>query len=384
MKIVIAPDSFKGNMTSTDVADCIEEGIRRVFPESHCIKVPVADGGEGTVHSVLHAQGGSLKTVTVTGPSGKPVRAVYGILSHGSTAVIEAAAASGLMLINPRARKPLKTTSYGTGELILDAINGGVRNIIVGVGGSGTVDGGAGLAQALGVRFRDERGRIIRRKAAGGMLNGIAAIDVDHIHPQIPKTSIRVAADVTNPLCGRNGAARVYGPQKGATPDMVKTLDTNLNHFARLIKQYMKVDVLNMKGAGAAGGMGAALAVFAGAEILSGIDIVLKLTKLEKHLRRADLVITGEGSIDSQTPYGKVPAGVARLARTMNIPVLAIGGGLSDDARKVFGYGIDGLASAVARDMSLDEAIRHSREHLANAAERCMRLIMIGIKTSKK
>jgi glycerate kinase len=384
MKIVIAPDSFKGNMSASEAADCIAAGIKRVLPRTRCVKIPMADGGEGTVASLLHARGGSLKTVTVTGPARRPVKASYGVINNGRTAVIEMAAACGLPLISGSLRNPMTATSYGTGELIAAAIDAGVREIIIGLGGSATVDGGAGMAQALGVRFRDSAGRLIRRKLCGAMLDSIAAIDTGNIPGGLLTTRITAAADVSNPLCGRQGAARVYGPQKGATPQMVTRLDHNLRHFGRLIHVCLKLDVMKLPGAGAAGGMGAGLVAFTGASIRSGIDIVMQVCHLERRMQGADLVITGEGLIDAQTPFGKAPAGVARLARRLGIPVIAIGGALSDDARLFFKHGIDGLASAAARDISLTEAIELSRDHLADAAERCMRLIVIGGKISKK
>lgn len=384
MKVIIAPDSFKGNMTSIEAADCIERGIKRVFPDSLCIKVPVADGGEGTVAALLHAKVGRLKTVTVSGPVGRPVKASYGVFNKGRTAVIEMAAASGLPLLSRRSRNPMTTTSFGTGELIIDAINHGIRDLIIGLGGSATVDCGAGMVQALGVRFFDNKGRLIQRKASGGMLDRIAVIDVDKIHPGLVDTRVTVASDVTNPLCGRQGAARVYGPQKGAQPDMVRELDRNLRYFGRLIRKYLKIDVMNLEGAGAAGGMGAALAAFTGAQIRNGIDVVLEMCDFNRHLQDADLVITGEGYVDAQTPFGKAPAGVARFAHKYNIPVIAIGGGISDDAGIVFKHGIDGLAAAAVRDISLVEAVKLSRGHLTNAAERCMRLIVVGGRIGKR
>ena len=378
MKIVIAPDSFKGNMSAYDAAVCIERGIKRVFPKARCIKVPMADGGEGTVACLLRARGGALKTLTVSGPAQRPVRASYGILAGGRTAVIEMAAASGLPLALGRSRNPLKTTSYGTGELIKDAIDTGVRDIIIGLGGSATIDGGAGMAQALGVRFRNSNDRLIRSRICGAALGGITSIDLKNIHPGLVRTRITAGADVSNPLCGTQGAARVFGAQKGATPEMIVTLDKNLRHYGRLIRNRLKIDVMKLEGAGAAGGMGAALVAFTGATIRSGIDLVMESCRLERLMKGADLVLTGEGLIDAQTPYGKAPAGVARLAQSLSIPVIAIGGGLADDAGEVFNHGIDGLASAAARDISLAEAISLSRDHLANAAERCMRMLVVG------
>ena len=382
MKIVLAPDSFKGNLTSLQVASAFEKGIKRVMPNANCIKVPMADGGEGTVQSLVDATGGKFIRKKVTGPAGKPVTARYGMLVDKETAVIEMAEASGLPLVKGKDKNPLKTTTYGTGELILDAINRGAKNIIIGIGGSATTDGGAGMAQALGVKFHDKQGREITEQGAGGMLARIARIDISGLDPRINKTQIIVASDVNNPLFGKTGAACVFGPQKGATPAMVKKLDANLRHFGNLIKKDLRKDVRKLKGAGAAGGLGAGLVAFTRAKLKSGIDIVVETTGLHEYIRGADLVITGEGRVDFQTAFGKTPAGVAKAAKKLKVPTVVIGGGITDDAHSVFAYGIDGLASACARDMTLDEAISHSRMHLENVAERVIRLILIGKKIS--
>jgi glycerate kinase len=382
MHIVIAPDSFKGNLTAMQVAQAIEQGVRRVLPKARCVPVPMADGGEGTVQSLVDATGGRFVHRAVTGPAGAPVNARYGILKDGITAVIEMAEASGLPLVKGTDRNPLRTTTFGTGELIVDAMKRGARRIIIGVGGSATNDAGAGMAQALGVVFAGERGRAISGHAAGGMLRRITRIDMSGVHKRLGQTAITVACDVDNPLCGPRGASHVFGPQKGATPAMVKTLDENLGYFGALIKQELGVDVRNLKGAGAAGGLGGGLVAFCNAELKSGVDIVIDATGLRNQLRGADLVITGEGRVDFQTAFGKTPAGVARAAKQFRVPVLAIGGGLGDDARGVFDHGIDALASAVARDMPLEEALAHARTYIANAAERALRLILIGKKMS--
>ena len=383
MKIVLAPDSFKGNLTSLQVAAALEKGIRRVLPNAQCIKVPMADGGEGTVQSLVDGEGGKFVRKKVTGPAGKPVTARYGFLADGKTAVIEMAEASGLPYVKGKEKNPMKTTSYGTGELILDAINKGAEKIIIGIGGSATTDGGTGMAQALGIKFLDKNGKEIKEYGAGGMLNKIAKIDMSGIDARINKTKIIVASDVENPLYGKKGAAYVFGPQKGATSTMVKTLDANLKYFGNLLKKDLGKDVRTLKGAGAAGGLGAGLVAFTGAKLKSGIDIVVDATRLKKHLKDADLVITGEGRVDSQTAFGKTPAGVAKVAKKFKVPTIAIGGGISDDAREVFTHGIDGLASACARDMTLEDAINNSKDHLANAAERVIRLVLIGKKLSK-
>ncbi len=383
MKIVIAPDSFKENLTALEVATAIENGIKRVVPEAQCLKVPMADGGEGTVQALVDATGGRILKTQVVGPLGEKVNAAYGFLGNGVTAVIEMAEASGLPLVPREARDPLKTTTFGTGELIIDALNKGAQAIILGLGGSATVDGGAGMAQALGVKFLDQKGQLITGHCGGGVLDKIAKIDVSSLDQRLQRTKIILASDVDNPLCGQRGAARVFGPQKGATPEMVGILDRNLWHFAKVIKAELGVDIANVPGAGAAGGLGAGLIAFAHAEIRRGVELVIEATGLERHLQGADLVITGEGRVDFQTAFGKTPAGVAAAAKKLGIPVVAIGGGLADDARGVYEHGIDALAAGAARDMSLAEALKLSREHLANAGERVLRLILIGQRMRK-
>ena len=378
MKIILAPDSFKGSLTSMEVAEAMETGIERVLPGADCIKIPMADGGEGTVQSLLDAAGGELISCKVTGPAGQSVTAGYGMLADNSTAVIEMAAASGLALVSGKTMNPLKTTSFGTGELIRHALDRGAEKIILGIGGSATNDAGVGMAQALGVVFRDGDGRVIRRNGAGGMLQQIESVDLKARHPKLDQARILVACDVDNPLTGENGAACVFAPQKGADADMVKLLDDNLKHLAGVIERETGIDVDAIPGTGAAGGLGAGLLVFAGAELESGIEIISRATSIETHLRSADLVFTGEGRVDFQTAFGKTPAGIARLAAEYGVPVIAIGGGLADDAGQVFTHGINGLEAAIARDMPLDEALANSREYIANAAERVIRLIMIG------
>ncbi len=384
MKIILAPDSFKGNLTSLQVAAALEKGVKRVLPKALCIKVPMADGGEGTVQSLVDATGGQFIRKRVTGPAGNPVSARYGMLADGETAVIEMAEASGLPLVSGKQMNPLKTTTFGTGELILDAAKRGATKIIIGIGGSATNDGGVGMAQALGARFINKRGKEITERGAGGMLDKIASIDVKGLNPLIKKIKIIVASDVNNPLCGKTGASNVFGPQKGATPAMVKTLDANLKHLGKIIKADLKKEVVNLKGAGAAGGLGAGLVAFTKARMKSGIDIVLEATNIAQHMKGADLVITGEGRVDFQTAFGKTPSGVAKAARKHAVPTVAIGGGISDDANAVFAYGIDGLESAYAREMPLAEAMGNSKTYIANAAERVLRLVLIGKKIAAK
>ena len=384
MKIILAPDSFKGNLTSLQVAAALEKGVKRVLPKANCIKVPMADGGEGTVQSLVDATGGQFIRKRVTGPAGNPVSARYGMLADGETAVIEMAEASGLPLVSGKKMNPLKTTTFGTGELILDAAKRGATKIIIGIGGSATNDGGVGMAQALGVRFIDKRDKEISERGAGGMLDKIASIDVKGLNPTIKKIKIIVASDVNNPLCGKTGASNVFGPQKGATPAMVKTLDANLKHLGKIIKADLKKDIVNLKGAGAAGGLGAGLVAFTKAHMKSGIDIVLEATNIAQHMKGADLVITGEGRVDFQTAFGKTPSGVAKAARKHAVPTVAIGGSIADDANAVFAHGIDGLESTYAREMPLAEAMGNSKIYIANAAERVLRLVLIGKKIEAK
>ncbi len=344
----------------------------------------MADGGEGTVQSMVDAARGKFIKKRVKGPAGKLVTARYGWLTRRKTAIIEMAQASGLHLVDGRTKNPLKTTTYGTGQLMLDAMNRGAKEIIIGIGGSATNDGGAGMAQALGVKFLNAKDKEIKEPGCGGMLIKIAAIDMRSLDARVHDTDIVVACDVENPLYGKKGATHVFGPQKGATPRMVDTLDAHLKHFGRLIKRDLKKDVSRMPGAGAAGGLGAGLVAFANAQLKSGIDIVLEASGLNGHMKDADLVITGEGRIDFQTAFGKTPAGVAKAAKKHGVPVIAIGGALTDDAREVFAHGIDSLASAAAKNMSLEEALRDSRAHLQDAAERVIRTILIGTRMTGK
>lgn len=383
MKIVIAPDSFKESLTSLEVATEIETGLKRVWPDATYVKIPMADGGEGTVQSLVDATGGEIVKVEVSGPMGARVLASYGLLGDGKTAVIEMAEASGLPLVPRDERNPLLATTYGTGELIADAIKRGVNEIILGIGGSATNDGGAGLAQALGVRFLNFGGAPIRDLIAGGDLDQVQAVDMSDVNPGLANIRISVACDVTNPLCGEKGASRVYGPQKGATPEMVEQLDKNLAHFAHVIKRSTGRDVMDRAGAGAGGGIGAGLMAFTNAELKRGIELVVAATRLEDHMQGAMLAVTGEGRVDFQTAFGKTPSGVAAAAHKHGVPVVAIGGGLSEDASGVFAHGIDGLEAATANPMTLDAALKKSRQNLQDAAERVARLIVIGQKMPK-
>ncbi len=375
MKIVIAPDSFKGSLTALQVAQAITEGIQRVRPEAEIDCVPMADGGEGTVQALVDATGGQMVTQEVCDPLGNQIEAEFGVLGDGETAVIEMAAASGLPLVPEDKRNPMLTTTYGTGELIHAALERGCRKLIVGIGGSATVDGGAGMAQALGARLLDKDGHEVPR--GGGGVEFLECIDVSQLDSRIAKATTVVACDVDNPLVGPRGGPEVYGPQKGATPEMVRKLDEYLGRYADIIKRDLGVDVKEAPGAGAAGGLGAGLMAFLNAELKSGIDIVIEASELERHLKDADLVITGEGKIDGQTIYGKTPIGVARTAKKFSLPVVAIGGGISDDASVVYENGIDALMSIVSYPMSLEVAMERAHDLLADAAERTMRLLVL-------
>lgn len=378
MKLVIAPDSFKESLTALQVATAIERGWLRVYPKTKVVKVPMADGGEGTVQALVDATGGSFVRRTVSGPLGQPVKARYGLLGDGRTAVIEMAEASGLPLVPREERDPTRTSTFGTGELMRDALRRGVRRLIIGLGGSATTDGGCGMAQALGVRFHDQAGLLIPHPMSGGDLEGIGRVDVSGVLPELRKVTVIVACDVDNPLCGKRGAAHVFGPQKGADAAMVARLDAGLKHYAGVVRRDLGIAIEKRPGAGAAGGLGGGLVAFCGAELQRGVDIVLEAAGLARKLKGADLVITGEGRVDSQTPYGKAPAGVGQLAASLGIPVVAIGGGLADDARIVFEHGIDAIEAAVARPMSLPDAFGRAALNLEAAGERVARLVLLG------
>ena len=362
MKIVIAPDSFKESLTALEVAQAIEKGMRNVLPEAEFIKVPMADGGEGTVQSLVDATGGTIISRTVTGPLGEPVEAFLGLSGDKKTAVIEMAAASGLHLVPVEKRNPLITTTRGTGELISAALDFDVEHIIIGIGGSATNDGGAGMAQALGIKLLDVAGAEIGE--GGGALGEISSIDMTQIDPRLSSVKIEVACDVDNPLTGPTGASAIFGPQKGATPEMVKILDQNLHHYAETISSNLGKDIEQVPGAGAAGGLGGGLMAFLSAELKRGVEIVLDATRLEEQVKDADLVITGEGKIDAQTVFGKTPIGVAKTAKKHNVSVIAIAGNVASDSHVVHDYGIDAVFSIVPGIISLSNAFENASEYV--------------------
>lgn len=378
MKIVIAPDSFKGSLSSFEVCKSIQEGLSMALPGSSIVSVPMADGGEGTLDALVQATGGRKVEHTVTGPLGDPVKACFGVLGDGETGIVEMAQASGLTLIPEKMRNPLLTTTYGVGELIAACINEGCKHIIVAIGGSATNDGGAGMAQALGARLLDQGGKEIG--FGGGELIRLSRIIVDDMLPQIRKgdVSVVVACDVDNPLTGPRGASAVYGPQKGATPEMVKMLDAALSHYANVIRRDLGKQVDSIPGAGAAGGLGAGLIAFLDAKLKRGIEIVIEATRLEESIRDADLVITGEGRIDGQTAFGKTPFGVAKVAARNNVPCIAIGGGIEEGAESLYGHGIKALFSIVRKPMTVDDAMGQAAALLRDTARAIGCVLKIG------
>ncbi|ANR78928.1 glycerate 2-kinase [Kosakonia sacchari] len=379
MKIVIAPDSYKESLSATEVAQAIEKGFREIFPDAQYVSVPVADGGEGTVEAMIAATNGTVHTARVTDPLGKHVEACWGMSGDGKTAFIEMAAASGLALVPPELRNPLITTSRGTGELILHALEQGATTIIIGIGGSATNDGGAGMVQALGAKLTDANGMEIGY--GGGSLISLNGIDISGLDPRLQHCTLRVACDVTNPLIGEQGASRIFGPQKGATEAMIVELDRNLSHFADVIKKSLRVDVKNVPGSGAAGGMGAALMAFLGAELRSGIEIVTQALNLEEHIHDCTLVVTGEGRIDSQSIHGKVPVGVAHVAKKYHKPVIGIAGSLTSDVGVVHQYGIDAVFSVLSSIGTLEEAFRGAFDNIYRASRNIAATLQVGMLT---
>ncbi|RQW64742.1 glycerate kinase [Vibrio viridaestus] len=377
MKIVIAPDSFKESLTAMEVAESIENGFKEVFPEAEYVKVPMADGGEGTVQSIIDATGGSLESVTVTDPLGRLVESFWGLSGNGKTAVIEMAAASGIHLVQPSERNPLITSTYGTGELILAALDRGVDKIILGIGGSATNDAGCGMLQALGAKLLNQRGESIG--PGGGAIDELADIDLKGLDPRLAKVTFEVACDVDNPLCGPKGASAVFGPQKGATDDMITQLDANLLHFGQKVKETTNEDIIHLAGAGAAGGLGGCLAGLCGAVLKPGVDIVIEAVALAQAMHDTDLVITGEGRIDSQTIYGKTPIGVAKVAKQFDIPVIGIAGALTYDCGVVHEHGIDSVFSVVPRAVELDMALKEADKNIYLCAKNIAALLKISL-----
>ena len=376
MRIIIAPQSLKGSLTAAEAGQAIARGVRVVYPEAEIDIVPVADGGEGTVQALVDATGGELVQQTVTGPLGKPVAAFFGLLGDGRTAAIEMAACAGLPLVPLNQRDPRFTTTFGVGELIVAALNRGCHHFIIGIGGSATNDGGAGMVQALGASLLTAKGTKIAQ--GGAALATLSSISLENIDPRLQQCKIEVASDVTNPLCGPLGASAVYGPQKGATPQMVIQLDAALAHYAQIIERDLGHSVKDVPGAGAAGGMGAGLIAFLHATLRPGAQIVLEAVRLEERVRTADLVITAEGQLDGQTAYGKSVGAVAGLAKRYGLPVLALAGGLGNDYQSVYTLGIDAVVVLPSRPMTLVYAMEHAAALTSDAIERALRILRIG------
>jgi len=375
MRILIAPDSFKNALSALEVAKCIKVGLQKVLPDTQIDLLPMADGGEGTVEALIDATGGRLITTSVHDPLMRPIESSYGITGDGLTAVIEMASASGIQLITADERDPWITTTYGTGEMIRAALDEGCRDILLGIGGSATNDCGKGMAAALGVRFLNAAGDPVEH--GGGSLGEVALIDTSQLDRRIRETKIRVACDVNNQLTGPAGASHVYGPQKGADPEMVEKLDRNLHKFAGVIHTQLGLEVESIPGAGAAGGLGAGLIAFLDGELVKGVVAIAEKTGLEKAVAKAYLVITGEGKIDSQTQYGKTPFGVAQVAKKYGKPVIAIAGTIGEGAEDLYEKGIDTIFSILDRPLRLEEAIEKTPELLEAAAERIGRLILL-------
>lgn len=376
MKFVLAPDSFKESMTAKQAAEAMVRGVRKVFPSANCVIVPMADGGEGTVQSLVDATKGRIITEEVTCPLGKKVMAEFGLLGDNETAVIEMASASGLMLVPPEQRNPLITTTYGTGELIKKALDLGVKKFIIGIGGSATNDGGAGMLQALGAKLLDENGREL--PFGGGALSQLATIDLGSFDGRIKDIEVKVACDVNNPLTGENGASRVFGPQKGADEAKIIMLDDNLHHFSNIIKKTNGKDIEFYPGAGAAGGLGAGLLAFLDAELSKGVDLIIDEVNLKDQVKNADYVFTGEGSIDFQTKFGKTPIGVAKVGKQANANVIAFAGRIGEKVDDLYQEGIDAIVGIMQESSTLEKALLDGQVNLEKTVENVCRIIKMG------
>ena len=376
MKIVIAPQTFKGSISALDAAVAMRDGVLEAFPDADAVLVPVADGGDGTLETLVEGSGGEIRETEVCGPLGERRIAQWGAMGDGVTAVIEMARTSGLALVALDRRDPLNSTTYGLGEVARAALDGGFRRFIMGIGGSATNDAGAGMAQALGVRLLDEDGADL--PFGGAALSKLSRVEMSEIDPRVRESSFLVACDVSNPLTGSEGASAIYGPQKGATPEMVETLDAALLHFAEVAKRDLDADINDLQGAGAAGGLGGGMVAFLDAELRAGVDIVLDTVGLDAALEGADLVLTGEGALDYQTVYSKAPIGVAERASKRGIPVIAIAGTLGDRYSLVHEHGIAAAAAITNGPMSLQEASERAAILISQATAQAMRMVKVG------
>ncbi len=371
IKVVIAPDSFKGSVTAMEAACAIEKGVKAALPSAETVIVPMADGGEGTVETLVSATSGHQVSKVVTGPLGRKVEATYGVLGDSVTCVVEVASASGIHLLTKDELNPMQTTTFGTGELIKHALDDGYRKFILALGGSATNDGGAGMLQALGISLKDKEGNEVG--FGGGKLRDIRSIDMTHFDKRVEESTFLIASDVENPLIGKSGASYVFGPQKGATPDMVVELDMNLQHFANLIEETTEIHIHDVAGAGAAGGIGGAFQAFFPAVSKRGVEVVLEYSGFNEILEGADLVITGEGQVDSQTAFGKTPMGVAEAARKNNIPTIILAGSVGDNIQNLYPYGVIGVYSIINRPMTLETAIKEASKLLEQKTEQICR-----------
>ena len=379
-RVLVCPQSYKGSLDAVGVAEAMVAGLRQVWPEAAFDVVPVADGGEGTVEALVNATGGSYREAAVEDPLGRPVTARWGMLGDGQTAVIEMAAASGLPLLQRSERDPLVTSTFGTGQLIKAALDAGARRLIVGIGGSATNDGGAGMAFALGARFIDAQGKYLPR--GGKALGKLSRIDISRLDQRLGETEIIVASDVTNPLTGPDGASEVYGPQKGATPEGVRTLDAALARYAEVLKADLGADVANVPGAGAAGGLGAGLMAFGNARMERGVDLIFAAMEFDRHLDGCGIVFTGEGRIDDQDVFGKAPIVVAERAQARNLPVVVIVGSIGLGYEACYEHGVSAVISIMNRPMPIERAVQQTRQLIVEASAGAARLIDVGARLS--
>lgn len=372
---ILAPDSFKESLSAKEVCIAMEEGILKVFPNAKILTAPMADGGEGSTESVVDATGGKMINHLVKGPLGEEVVANIGLHGNGKSAFIEMASASGLHLVPTEKRNPLLTSTFGTGELIVKCLDLGIYDIMIGIGGSATNDGGMGMAQALGYKFLDKHNNEL--DGNGENLRKITRIDSSNVHPKLSRANITVACDVDNPLTGPEGAAYIFGPQKGATPDQVKLLDSSLEHFATVIKDILDKDIISTPGSGAAGGLGAGLMAFTQAELKRGIDIIIETTNLKEKMKNADICLTGEGQMNHQTKYGKTPYGVMKVAKSVNkdIKVIAVAGSINGDVNELYELGFDGIFSSIPELLPLNQLFNNASTNITRVTEAICRVM---------
>ncbi len=375
MKVVIAPDSFKGSISAKNLCFSICLGIKSVFPDAEVVEVPMADGGEGTMENLTYATNGNIHTVWANDPLGRKIQTSYGILGDNETVIIEMAQVSGLPLLTEEEKNPLIASSFGTGQLILEALDKGYRSFIIGLGGSATNDGGTGMLKALGVKFYNNINEELDDNVVS--LKELSHIDLSNIDERIKASKFIIASDVTNPLCGENGASYIFGPQKGATPEIVEVLDTSLKNYGEVINKYIDKNIFEIPGAGAAGGMGAALFAFLNAEMKSGIEITMSVTQFHKVIKDADLIITGEGKFDSQTLSGKVIAGVGKVAKKEDVPVIVLCGKNELKSNDMNSLGVNTAFSIVPGPCTLNEAVSNAKEWVFDRTEQIMRMYKV-------